>query len=159
MTESSSARNRQEAIDGVINLGAHRGILMNTRKKTSTARGSKESRAGAGALGRKASAVKRQQKKDAITAAMDLSQRRGAGESALRIPPALGRAVEAAKRGKKKATITKALVESQRATGGSRRPASESLERKVATVERLHKKERVTAALKASQRRTAPRES
>jgi hypothetical protein len=132
---------------------------MNKRKNRSKTREGEESRVVSSPLGRKASAVRRQHKKDAITAAMDQSQRRGAVESALRIPPALGRAVEAAKRGRKKVTITDALVESQRETQASRWPASNALERKVAAAERLHKKEVVTAALKESQRRTAPRES
>ena len=132
---------------------------MKTRKDMSKAGGNKKNGVAVSALGRKASAVKRQQKKQAITAAMEFSQRQGADQTALRVPAALGRAAEAAERRLKKETITKAMASSQRELGAQGKPTSELLQRKVAADKRRRRKEVVTAAMKESQRRTAPRGS
>ena len=132
---------------------------MTSRKEAPKAGRSKEHDIAPSALSRRTSAVKRRQKKDAITAAMEQSQRRGAVEIPSRISAGLGRAVEAAQRGRKKQTITGALEGSQRQTNASKAGSSKALERRVSEKERLHKKDAITAAMKESQRRTAPRES
>ena len=132
---------------------------MKTRKDMSKTGGTKKNGLAHSVLGRKASAVKRQQKKQAITAAMEYSQRKGADQTARQIPAAFGRAVEKAERRLKKETITRAMASSQRERGAQGKPTSELLQRKVAADKRRRKKEAVTAAMKESQRRRAPRGS
>ena len=131
---------------------------MKPRKGLPKARKGNESSA-ANPLGRRTSAVKRQQKKEAITAAMEQSQRSGAVEVAPRMSAALGRAVKAAQRGRKKQILTEALEESQRETRPPRKPESETLTRTVTAGERLRKKEAITAAMTDSERRAARRGS
>lgn len=105
-------------------------------------------------LARKALAAKQRQKKEGVTTAMEISQRKGAMKSSPKISAALVRTVEAAKRQYKKASITAAMEESQRDVDSQRKSLSEALERTVAANERLRTKAAITAALKESQRRS-----
>ena len=131
---------------------------MKSRKKTAQSRKLKGSAATPSPLGRKASAVKLQQKKDAITAALEESQRRSARVTASAASIELSRAVEAGQRRRKTEGVTGALKASQRKTPGKPDP-SDTLARQVAERERLHKKETISSALKKSQRRSAPGET
>ncbi|MGC3973446.1 MAG: hypothetical protein QM771_03570 [Nitrospira sp.] len=105
-------------------------------------------------LARKALAAKRRQKKDNVTAAMELSQRKGAVDSSPKISASLVRAVEAAKLRLKKEMITGAMERSQRGADSQGKTQSEALARTVAAKERLRAKAAITAALKESQRRS-----
>ncbi len=131
---------------------------MNARRKVSKAGEGKKKNISSSALARKASAVTREKKKEAITAALQNAQRKGASESPSGISAALARTVEAAKLRRKKLTIAEAMEESQRVVGTSTRPRlSEALERTVFAAGRLRKKEEITAALEESQRRSTSR--
>lgn len=128
---------------------------MTSRKKTTQSKRKKDLATMPSPLGRKASAVKLQRKKDEITAALEESQRRSARATAPAASVELGRAVEAGQRRRKTEGVTGALKASQRKAPGKPEP-SDALARKVAESERLYKKDSISSALKKSQRRSAP---
>ena len=125
--------------------------MKSSRGHSKTGRG-KKSDTNPSALERKAVAVRRQQKQEAVTAAMEQSQRRGAAGMKPQISDALMRTVEAAKRQRKKQLVTKDMEASQRQGKATAEESSELL-RAVKAVGRAQKKAAVTAAMKESQRR------
>ena len=103
-------------------------------------------------LVRQATAAKQRRKHDDVTAAMEVSQRKGAIESSPKISVALVRTVQAAKLRRKKEAMTAAMEESQRDAALQRKPQSEALARTVAAHDRLRAKTAVTAAMSACAR-------
>ncbi|MBL8072613.1 MAG: hypothetical protein JNM35_16135, partial [Nitrospira sp.] len=85
---------------------------MKAKKTLSKVRKNQKKEPSASPLARKALALKREKKKQAITAAMENSQRKGASESPSRISAALVRTVEAAKLRRKKQNVAEAMEES-----------------------------------------------
>ncbi|MGB5045298.1 MAG: hypothetical protein WBO11_10095 [Nitrospira sp.] len=104
-------------------------------------------------VARKAAAGRREQHKDAVTAAMEESQRRGSAGAAPQVSAALMRAVEAVKRQQKKQGITQEWDLAQRRTE-TEDPTefAHALGRAVEAAERARKKQVITRAIAKSQR-------
>ena len=106
---------------------------MKARKGTTTVNPRKQSDTPSSALARTVSMAKRQQKKIAVIAAMETSQRAGATESISPISAALLRTVEEAKLRRKNETMAGAVQALQRdAETPKLSGSSEDLERTVA---------------------------
>lgn len=104
-------------------------------------------------VARKAVAGRREQHKDAVTAAMEESQRRGSAGAAPQVSAALIRAVEALKCQQKKQGITKEWdLAQRRSEKGDATGASSALLRVVEAAERARKKQVITRAMGKSHR-------